>query len=117
RSRPAATARRACRLLAPRRPPAAPPPRSARAALDLPPARRPVPGQAARGRLTTQRPSLSLSETLRLAKFYFLLAVALAACSPKTYALRQVADAISSTGDRKSTRLNSSHVAISYAVF
>ena len=49
--------------------------------------------------MTTQRPSLSLSETLRLAKFYFLLAVALAACSPKTYALRQVADAISSTGE------------------
>ena len=36
---------------------------------------------------------------MRLAKFYFLLAVALAACSPKTYALRQVADAISSTGE------------------
>ena len=36
---------------------------------------------------------------MRLAKFYFLLAVALVACSPKTYALRQVADAISSTGE------------------
>jgi predicted anti-sigma-YlaC factor YlaD len=35
---------------------------------------------------------------LRPAKFPPLLAVALAACSPKTYALRQVADAISSTG-------------------
>jgi predicted anti-sigma-YlaC factor YlaD len=36
---------------------------------------------------------------LRLAKFPPLLAFALAACSPKTYALRQVADAISSTGE------------------
>jgi predicted anti-sigma-YlaC factor YlaD len=35
---------------------------------------------------------------LRPAKFSPLLALALAACSPKTYALRQVADAISSTG-------------------
>jgi predicted anti-sigma-YlaC factor YlaD len=36
---------------------------------------------------------------LRLAKFSPLLAFALAACSPKTYALRQVADAVSSTGE------------------
>jgi predicted anti-sigma-YlaC factor YlaD len=38
---------------------------------------------------------------LRLAKFSPLLALAfaLAACSPRTYALRQVADAISSTGE------------------
>jgi len=49
--------------------------------------------------LTSQRPSLSLSEILRPAKFSPLLALALAACSPKTYALRQVADAISSTGE------------------
>jgi predicted anti-sigma-YlaC factor YlaD len=34
---------------------------------------------------------------LRLAKFSILLAVALAACSPKTYALRRIADAMSST--------------------
>ena len=49
--------------------------------------------------MTSQRPSLSLSEILRPAKFSPLLALALAACSPKTYALRQVADAISSTGE------------------
>jgi hypothetical protein len=36
---------------------------------------------------------------LRLAKFSSLITLALAACSPKTYALRQVADAISSTSD------------------
>ena len=36
---------------------------------------------------------------MRPAKFPPLLAVALAACSPKTYALRQVADAISATGE------------------
>ena len=36
---------------------------------------------------------------MRLAKFSLLLAVVLAACSPKTYALRQVAEAISATGD------------------
>jgi predicted anti-sigma-YlaC factor YlaD len=36
---------------------------------------------------------------LRPAKFSPLLALALAACSPKTYALRQVADAISATGE------------------
>ncbi len=49
--------------------------------------------------MTSQRPSLSLSEILRPAKFSCLLVLALAACSPKTYALRQVADAISSTGE------------------
>ena len=49
--------------------------------------------------MTSQRPSLSLSEILRPAKFSPLLVLALAACSPKTYALRQVADAISSTGE------------------
>ena len=36
---------------------------------------------------------------MRPAKFSPLLVLALAACSPKTYALRQVADAISSTGE------------------
>ncbi len=36
---------------------------------------------------------------MRPAKFSPLLALALAACSPKTYALRQVADAISATGE------------------
>ncbi|MFL5313381.1 MAG: TRAP transporter TatT component family protein [Myxococcales bacterium] len=36
---------------------------------------------------------------MRLAKFSPLLALALAACSPRTYALRQVADAISATGE------------------
>jgi predicted anti-sigma-YlaC factor YlaD len=36
---------------------------------------------------------------LRLAKFSPLIALALAACSPKGYALRQVAEAISSTGE------------------
>jgi len=49
--------------------------------------------------LTSRRPSLSLSEILRLAKFSSLLALVLAACSPKTYALRQAADAISATGE------------------
>ena len=48
--------------------------------------------------MTSLRSSLSLSETLRPAKWSPLLALALAACSPKSYALRQVADAISSTG-------------------
>ena len=49
--------------------------------------------------MTFRRPSLSLSEILRLAKFSPPLFLALFACSPKTYALRQVADAISSTGE------------------
>jgi hypothetical protein len=43
-------------------------------------------------------PSLSLSGTLRPAKFSALLVALLAACSPKTYALRNVADALSSSG-------------------
>src|SRR5207248_632468 len=58
-----------------------------------------VPRQGRRGWLTSSRRSLSLSGILRLAKFSSLLSVVLAACSPKTYALRQVADAISSTSE------------------
>ena len=49
--------------------------------------------------MTSRRRSLSLSEILRPAKFSSLLALAVAACSPKNYALRQAADAISATGE------------------
>jgi len=46
--------------------------------------------------LTSQAASISLSPILRAIKFSLLLVLA---CSPKRYALNQVADAISSTGE------------------
>src|SRR5262249_36789766 len=48
-------------------------------------------------RLTSRAASISLSPILRAIKFSSLLLVL--ACSPKRYALNQVADAISSTGE------------------
>ena len=54
-------------------------------------------GNPSTPRLTSRSPSISLGSTLRA--IFVLLAVSALACSPKRYALHQVADALSSSGE------------------